>query len=135
MNETEPSSSAVKLFLSQDEKNDALRGEIGELKESISEFSRRLEVLKSAQEHIKDRVEEGVSKTAFKAWEAVQEMRTVVANMDGRIRDGQTLSSSQEKRLDRIDKFNDKVIYGILIVVFLSVFSTVMAFLWSFRSH
>lgn len=133
MDEREPSSQAVKLFLSQDEKTDALRSEISEFREALSVLVRKLDVVEANGKHTDERLEKGVSQTAFKAWEAVQRLETEITKIEGHLTNSDTIVEGQGKRLDRIDKFDSQVIYGILITVFLSIFSTVMIFLWNFR--
>ncbi len=131
----EPTSQAVALYLAQEQKIEALRGEIAEMSSARSEYVRRLEVVDTNGKRTHERLEQGVSQTAFKAWEAVQQMDGVIAKVDGHLSNTDINVLSHEKRLDRSDRFDSQVMYGMLITFCLSVFGTVMAFLWNYRGH
>jgi len=127
---------SVRLYLAQEQKIESLRGEIKEMEIAIGEYVRRLEIVDTNGKRTHERLEQGVSQTAFKAWEAVQQMEGRINRVDGHIANTDINVGGHEKRLDRSDKFDSQVIYGMLITFFLSVFGTVMAFLWNYRgSH
>ncbi len=133
MSENEPSSQSVRLFLAQDEKIDSLRGDVSEVRDAIAEYVRRLDVIEANGKHTDERLEKGVSNTAFKAWEKVQSLETLITKIDGHLTHTDIIVETLGNRQDRTDKFNSQVLYGILITVFLSIFSTVMIFLWNFK--
>jgi molecular chaperone GrpE (heat shock protein) len=128
-----PDPSAIKLYLSQDQKNEVLKQEIGELRSELGEYAKRLASANRDIENTRNRLEEGVSKTAFKAWEAVGDMKTAIAQLAGRIDKLDILVGTQATAQARSDKFDDRVLYGIMLTLFTSLVVAVVAFLWSFR--
>lgn len=130
-------SESVALYLDSDDKHEATRREITELNAALAEYSKRQAEQKTDLTNVRARLEEGVSKTAFKAWEAAQQIQTAMARLEFRIEkleeNAKTVAREVGHRMDRNDRFNDRVTYGMLVVVFLSVFSAVMAFLWRYK--
>ena len=130
-------SEAVALYLDSDDKHEATRREIGEFRSELSEYSKRMAEAKTDLTNLRARLEEGVSKTAFKAWEAAQQIQTALARLEFRIEKIEDHQKNTTRdftaRMDRTDRFNERVTYGMLVVVFLSVFSAVMAFLWRYK--
>ncbi len=136
MDDKEPTNQTVRLYLAQEDKIDALRGEISEMTNALAEYVRRLDVIDANGKNTRERLEQGVSNTAFKAWEKVQQIETVISEINGHLKNTDTLVEQQEKRQDRSDTFDSQVKIGMLITFCFSIFATIMAFLWNYRgSH
>lgn len=133
--ENEPSSQTVRLYLAQEEKIDSIRGDVSDVRDALAAYVRRLDVIEANGKHTDERLEKGVSQTAYKAWERVQAIETLVTKIDGHLTHTDLVVEAQNKRQDRSDKFDSQVTWGILLTVFLSIFATVMAFLWNYRGN
>ena len=124
---------SVALYLSSDQKHETTRAEISELRSELAEYAKRLAAMQTDQTNLRARLEEGVSKTAFKAWEAAQQLNATMAKFDFRIEKSEIIVGEHTTRLDRGDRFNDRIVFGMVAVVFLAVFSGVMTFLWRYK--
>ncbi len=122
------------LYLATDSKIEKLKSDVVELMKSDLGLGSKLDVVLTEQRLLKERFEEGVSKTVAVTASKVNELVALVT----------TFKNEHEKLAGAVKTLDEKVISpiaddqkwirrGLFAVVFLSVFATVMSFLWKFK--
>ena len=91
------------LFIHSDSK-------IEKLREEFTEAVRRLDGLEKEQGRITERIDKGVSQTAFKAFELVNTLMAKVNEMAG-------TDQVTDNRLNTVERHNDWIIKGFVIVI------------------
>lgn len=127
---------AVELYLRADQKIDKIREDVSDLVKSDLGLGSKLDVVLTEQRLLKERFEEGVSKTVATTATKVNELVALVT----------TFKNEHEKLAHTVKSLADNVIgpvaddqkwirRGLIAVVFLSVFAAVMTFLWNYRGN
>ncbi len=83
---------------------------IEKLHEELVEVLRKLDALDQEQKRIAERIDKGVSQTAFKAFEMVNTLMAKVTEMAG-------TDQVQENRINTIEKHSEWTIKGFIVVV------------------
>lgn len=132
----EETNKAIDLFLRADQKIDAIKFEVSELVKSDLGLGSKIDVVLTEQRLLKERFEEGVSKTVAVTAGKVNELVALVTSF----------KNEHEKLAAAVKTLDEKVVApisddqkwirrGLFAIVFLSVFATVMTFLWNYRPH
>lgn len=127
---------AIDLFLRADSKIDAINRDVSELIKSDLGLGAKIDVVLTEQRLLKERFEEGVSRTVASTAGKVNDLVALIT----------TFKNEHEKLASRFDTLEKKVVEpiaddqkwirrGLFAVVFLSVFAAVMTFLWNYRIH
>lgn len=133
---TDATDKAIDLFLRADQKIDAIKGDVSELIKSDLGLGSKIDVVLTEQRLLKERFEEGVSKTVAVTAGKVNELVGLVTSF----------KNEHEKLAAVVRTLEDKVVQpiaddqrwirrGLFAVVFLSVFAAVMTFLWNYKPH
>jgi hypothetical protein len=133
---TESVTDAVHLFLESKRDIDGIRKDVGELIKSDLGLGSKIDVVLTEQRLLKERFEEGVSRTVASTAGKVNELVALIT----------TFKNEHEKLAAAVKTLDEKVLQpisddqkwirrGLFAVVFLSVFAAVMTFLWNFRIH
>lgn len=131
---TEPES--VSLYLRLDEKIEKTRADVSELIRSDLGLGSKIDVVLTEQRLLKERFEEGVSKTVAATALKVNELIALVTTFKNEHdKLALTVNSVHGKRIDELADENRWVRRGILAVVFLSIFAAALTFLWNYRPH
>jgi len=91
------------LYIHADQKIDDLRQE-------FTESLRKLDALDAEQKRISDRIDKGVSQTAFKAFELVNTLLAKVNEMTG-------TDQVTDNRLNTVERHMDWIMRGFVLVV------------------
>jgi predicted RecB family endonuclease len=91
------------LYIHADEKIDKIHAE-------LVEVLRKIDALDQEQKRIAERIDKGVSQTAFKAFEMVNTLMAKVTEMAG-------TDQVQENRIKTLEKHSDWTIKGFIVVV------------------
>lgn len=102
------------LFLNADKKIEKAKADIELLFKNGLNLDHKMDVLMTEQRLLKERVEEGVSKTAYKTYEMVNQIFSQMKDMagDNKIRD---------HRISHNEKIMEWVVRGFVIVIAASV--------------
>lgn len=133
---SDPTDKAIDLFLRADTKIDEIKSEVSELIKSDLGLGSKIDVVLTEQRLLKERFEEGVSRTVASTAGKVNDLVALVT----------TFKNEHEKLVARFTTLEEKVVApiaddqkwirrGLFAVVFLSVFAAVMTFLWNFKIH
>ena len=132
---TKTKDDSVALYLRLDEKVERTREAVSDLMKSDLGLSGKIDNILTEQRLLKERFEEGVSKTVAATATKVNELVALVT----------TFKNEHEKLASKFQTLDEKVITpiaddqkwirrGLFAVVFLSVFATAMSFLWKYKS-
>lgn len=132
---TESTDKAIDLFLRSDQKIDQIKQEVSDLIKSDLGLGSKIDVVLTEQRLLKERFEEGVSRTVAATAGKVNDLVALVT----------TFKNEHEKLAAAVRTLDEKVVApiaddqkwirrGLFAVVFLSVFAAVMTFLWNFKS-
>lgn len=132
----EAADKAIDLFLRADTKIDDIKKDVSELIKSDLGLGSKIDVVLTEQRLLKERFEEGVSRTVASTAGKVNDLVALVT----------TFKNEHEKLVSRFTTLEDKVVQpiaddqkwirrGLFAVVFLSVFAAVMTFLWNYKPH
>ena len=135
MSESTPDKT-IDLYLRADLKIDQIKSEVSELIKSDMGLGAKIDVVLTEQRLLKERFEEGVSRTVAATAGKVNDLVALVT----------TFKSEHEKLAAVVKTLDEKVVSpiaddqkwirrGLFAVVFLSVFAAVMTFLWNFKLH
>lgn len=127
---------AIDLFLRSDQKIDEIKKEVADLIKSDLGLGSKIDVVLTEQRLLKERFEEGVSRTVAATAGKVNDLVALVT----------TFKNEHEKLAAAVKTLDEKVVApiaddqkwirrGLFAVVFLSVFAAVMTFLWNFKTH
>lgn len=136
MKEGEGHDQAIELYLRADSKIDSINRDVSELIKSDMGLGAKIDVVLTEQRLLKERFEEGVSRTVASTAGKVNELVALIT----------TFKNEHEKLAHTVKTLADNVIgpvvddqkwirRGLIAVVFLSVFAAVMTFLWNFKPH
>lgn len=132
----EAADKAIDLFLRADQKIDVIKADVSDLIRSDLGLGSKIDVVLTEQRLLKERFEEGVSKTVAVTAGKVNELVALVTSF----------KNEHEKLAAVVDTLETKVVQpiaddqrwirrGLFAVVFLSVFAAVMTFLWNYKPH
>jgi len=127
---------AIDLFLRADTKIDEIKKDVSDLIKSDLGLGSKIDVVLTEQRLLKERFEEGVSRTVASTAGKVNDLVALVT----------TFKNEHEKLVAAVKTLEEKVVApiaddqkwirrGLFAVVFLSVFAAVLTFLWNYKPH
>lgn len=107
------------LYLKADEKIEKARGDIELLFKNGLNLDHKMDMLMTEQRLLKERVEEGVSKTAYKTYEMVNQIFGQIKDMAGE-------NKIRDHKISYVEKTNEWIVRGFVIVIAASVVGAVI---------
>lgn len=132
---TDAGEKAIDLFLRADTKIDDIKKEVSDLIKSDMGLGSKIDVVLTEQRLLKERFEEGVSRTVAATASKVNDLVALVTTFKS---EHEKLAASvklmDEKQLGPLADNQKWMTRGLFAVVFLSVFAAAMTFLWNYRT-
>lgn len=126
----------IELYLRADSKIDQIKHDVSDLMKSDLGLGAKIDVVLTEQRLLKERFEEGVSRTVASTATKVNDLVALVTSFKNEHEKlVHTFNVTEEKVIKPLADNQKWMIRGLLGVVFLSVFAAVMTFLWNFRLH
>lgn len=104
----------LKLFVEADRKIEAVRTEVADIIRKEFTLENKMDMLLSEQRHLKERFEEGVSKTTGKIYEMVDHIYKEIENIS-------SSNAIRDVKLERAEHHYEWIFRGFIITFVLSV--------------
>lgn len=110
MSEKENDPIAVALFIEQQKELNRIKDDVTKLIKEDLGLDHKMDMLMTEQRLLKERVEEGVSKTAYKTYEMVNQIFTQIKDMSAE-------NKMRDHKIGQSEKQLDWIIRGFVIVM------------------
>jgi hypothetical protein len=130
---TEEKHNDVGLYIEADRKIEKIKADVSELIKSDLGLGHKMEIVLTEQRLLKERVEQGVAKTAYETLQRVNELFKSMEELGFSLREQKLVINTHQARIDSHAEDLRWIRRGIFGVVFLSIFLAFMQFLWRYR--